>query len=56
MEINLRQAGIQWHSDVKTATIDPNGQLGYELIEDAGPVTLKQMRDLLDQYFMEPPR
>jgi len=51
LEISLRQAGIRRHSDVKTATIEPNGQLGYELLEEASPVTLKQMRDLLDQYF-----
>lgn len=51
LEINLRQAGIRRHSDVKTATIEPNGQLGYELLEDAAPVTLKQLKELLDQYF-----
>lgn len=31
LEMRLRQQGINRISDVKTATLEPNGQLGYEL-------------------------
>ncbi|HEY0826842.1 MAG TPA: DUF421 domain-containing protein [Bacilli bacterium] len=51
LEMKLRQASISRISDVKTATIETNGQLGYELIEDAKPVTLNQIKDLLVAYF-----
>lgn len=47
LEMKLRQAGISRISDVKTATVEPNGRLGYELLEDARPVTLKQLKELL---------
>ncbi|AWB46895.1 DUF421 domain-containing protein [Paenibacillus sp. CAA11] len=50
LEMKLRQAGIQKIEDVKTATIESNGQLGYELTEEAKPVTLKQLRNMLELY------
>ncbi|CAM3627324.1 MULTISPECIES: DUF421 domain-containing protein [Paenibacillus] len=51
LEMKLRQQGISKRSDVKTATIEPNGLLGYELQDSAKPVTLSQLEDLLSQYF-----
>lgn len=53
LEMKLRQAGIQRFEDVKTATIESNGQLGYELTEEAQPVTFKQLKELLDMYFSQ---
>lgn len=54
LEMKLRQQGISKLSDVKTATIEPNGQLGYELQNHAKPVTVTQLEQLLSQYFKEP--
>ncbi|UUZ93000.1 DUF421 domain-containing protein [Paenibacillus sp. P25] len=39
--------GIVNLSDVKTATLESNGQIGYELHEDAQPVKMKQWKELL---------
>lgn len=50
LEMSLREKGISRLSDVKTATIEPNGQLGYELQDGAKPVTLMQMEALLAKY------
>ncbi|WP_223700114.1 DUF421 domain-containing protein [Sutcliffiella deserti] len=43
LEMNLRQQNITKISDVKWATLEPNGQLGYELVEEAKPVTMKDL-------------
>lgn len=51
LEMKLRQQGISKRNDVKTATIEPNGLLGYELQDSAKPVTLSQLENLLSQYF-----
>jgi len=50
LEMKLRQQGISKLSDVKTATIEPNGQLGYELQDSAKPVTFSQLENLLSKY------
>ena len=42
LEARLRQKGIAYISDVKTATIECDGGLGYELMEHAQPVTRKE--------------
>ncbi|MGY4690885.1 DUF421 domain-containing protein [Salibacterium sp. K-3] len=47
LEMRLRQQGISKISDVKTATLEPNGQLGYELIEDAKPLTVGQFKEMM---------
>lgn len=54
LEMRLRQAGIKKISDVKTATIEPNGQLGYELIEDAEPLTAGQFKMLIQELNLVP--
>ncbi|MFV2045898.1 DUF421 domain-containing protein [Metabacillus litoralis] len=41
LEMMLRQNSISKISDVKWATLEPNGQLGYELKQEAQPVTKK---------------
>ncbi|MBW4082564.1 DUF421 domain-containing protein [Paenibacillus sp. S150] len=47
LEMKLRQSGISSVGDVKSATIETNGQLGYELSEEAKPVTAGRLKALL---------
>lgn len=47
IEMYLRQNGVTHISDIKTATIEPNGQLGYELIDDKKPLTLGDLKRLM---------
>jgi uncharacterized membrane protein YcaP (DUF421 family) len=59
MEMRLRQQGISNISDVKTATLEPNGQIGYELIDEAKPLTVREFKRLMqmtnpDQSSNEP--
>lgn len=53
LEMRLRNQGISNIHDVKTATIEPNGQLGYELKEDAKPLTIGEFKKLMNAYFPE---
>ncbi|MEK3879906.1 DUF421 domain-containing protein [Paenibacillus sp. FSL M7-0420] len=50
LEMSLRGQGISRLSDVKTATIEPNGQLGYELQDSAKPATMAQIEVLFAKY------
>lgn len=50
LECRLRQQGINRISDVKTATLEPNGQLGYELFPDAKPITVREFKELMSLY------
>lgn len=54
LEMRLRQQGISKISDVKTATLEANGQLGYELMRHAKPVTIGELEKLLDGYIIQP--
>lgn len=47
LEMQLRQQGVKQISDIKTATIEPNGQIGYELIPDAQPLTVGEFKKLM---------
>lgn len=49
LEMQLRQKGVKKISDVKTATMEPNGQVGYELIPDAQPLTVGEFKKLMSQ-------
>lgn len=55
LEMRLRNKGISNIQDVKTATIEPNGLLGYELQEDAKPLTMGEFKKLMNAYFPEVP-
>ncbi|WP_077325541.1 DUF421 domain-containing protein [Virgibacillus siamensis] len=46
LEMNLRQKNVTSINDVQWATLEPNGQLGYTLKEDAQPVTKKEFKQL----------
>ncbi|WZL74241.1 DUF421 domain-containing protein [Clostridiaceae bacterium 35-E11] len=53
LEMRLRQQGISKISDVKTATLEPNGQLGYELMRHAKPVTIGEMEQMLASLIIQ---
>ncbi|GAA0463799.1 DUF421 domain-containing protein [Alkalibacillus silvisoli] len=50
LEMRLRQQGINSIADVRIATLEPNGQLGYELMPDAKPLTVKEFKNLMNTY------
>ncbi|WP_276355178.1 DUF421 domain-containing protein [Cohnella caldifontis] len=47
LELRLRRNGISNLSDVRTATIEVDGRIGYELVESAQPLTRGQAEQLL---------
>lgn len=47
LEIHLRQASVTRIGEVKYATIEPNGQLGYVLTESAEPLTKADYQRLM---------
>lgn len=51
LEMRLRNQGISNIDDIKTATIEPNGQLGFELKEDAKPLTVGEFKKLMNNYY-----
>lgn len=51
LENLLRQKGITNLADVKTATLEPNGQLGYELQRSAQPLTIGEFEKALGYLF-----
>lgn len=48
LEANLRQRNVAKLADVEFATLEPNGQLGFVLKQEAQPVTKKEFQQLLD--------
>ncbi|MEO2206732.1 DUF421 domain-containing protein [Paenibacillus pabuli] len=48
LEMHLRQNGITSINDLETATVEPNGQLGYVLKRHARPVTIGDLEELLN--------
>jgi len=53
LEMRLRQQGITRFEDVKIATLEPNGQLGYELTREAKPVTIGDLEKMLPQLIVQ---
>ncbi|GAA4061204.1 hypothetical protein GCM10022410_05320 [Amphibacillus indicireducens] len=49
LETRLRQSGITSIEDVKHATIEFSGLLGYELQEDKQAATKAEIKELLDE-------
>jgi uncharacterized membrane protein YcaP (DUF421 family) len=47
LEMRLRQQGVTKITDVQYATLEPNGQLGYELKPDAQPLTVGEFKKLM---------
>lgn len=46
LEMNLRQNNVTKISDVEWATLEPNGQLGFTLYQEAQPATKKDIQQL----------
>ncbi|WP_169306732.1 DUF421 domain-containing protein [Cohnella pontilimi] len=55
MELRLRRKGIARLSDVRTAVIEVDGRLGYELVDSAMPLTRGEAEQLLAQLNMKMP-
>ncbi|WLR41316.1 DUF421 domain-containing protein [Bacillus carboniphilus] len=49
LEMNLRNKGVSEITDVKWATLEPNGTIGVELTLEAKPITMKEFHQLLEQ-------
>ncbi|MCY0877295.1 MAG: DUF421 domain-containing protein [Firmicutes bacterium] len=49
LEMRLRMAGISQIADVKKATIEISGDLGYELYPDAKPMTIRDWKRLMGE-------
>jgi uncharacterized membrane protein YcaP (DUF421 family) len=47
LELRLRRKGIANISDVRTATIEVDGRIGYELVESAQPLSRGQAEQIL---------
>jgi uncharacterized membrane protein YcaP (DUF421 family) len=56
LEAKLREKGISSFSDVKTATIEFSGHLGYELMRHAKPVTIGELEKMIAQLRIEQER
>lgn len=52
LEMRIRNQGISKIEDIKEATLEPNGQLGYELNDSAKPLTVGEFKKMLDAYFI----
>ncbi|WP_405130517.1 DUF421 domain-containing protein [Paenibacillus sp. FSL H8-0317] len=50
LEMHLRKEGITSVDDLETATVEPNGQLGYVLKRHARPVTIGDLEEILRSY------
>lgn len=54
LEAKLRATGIASISDVKYATLESSGHMGYELMRHAKPVTIGEMEKMLAQLEGKP--
>jgi uncharacterized membrane protein YcaP (DUF421 family) len=53
LEIRLRQQGISKMKDVQIATMEANGQLGYELVREAKPLTIGEFEKMMGNYLQQ---
>ncbi|WP_316568781.1 YetF domain-containing protein [Neobacillus sp. YIM B06451] len=51
LEMRLRIHGVSNINDIKNASLEVNGELGYELKDDAKPLTVGEFKKLMDMYF-----
>lgn len=49
LETRLRQVGISSIEDVKYASLEVSGQLGYELMENKKPVTRDDLYEIISE-------
>ncbi|HFK1734492.1 hypothetical protein B4079_4954 [Bacillus cereus] len=48
--MQLREKGIHDLKSLQQVTAEPNGRIGYQLIEKAQPITLEMLEKVIDQY------
>lgn len=48
--MQLREKGIHDLKILQQVTAEPNGRIGYQLIEKAQPITLEMLEKTLDQH------
>jgi uncharacterized membrane protein YcaP (DUF421 family) len=53
LEMRLREKGISKIDDLKTATLEPNGQLGYELKDEVRPLTVRDFEKMMSLYMQK---
>ncbi|QHT61412.1 DUF421 domain-containing protein [Paenibacillus lycopersici] len=53
LEAKLREKGIISFTDIKTATIEMSGEIGYELMNHAKPVTLGDLDKIVAQLLQQ---
>ncbi|RHW38122.1 DUF421 domain-containing protein [Neobacillus notoginsengisoli] len=51
LEMRLRNQGISSIEDLKMATLEANGIVGYELKDDQKPLTVGEFKKAMDAYF-----
>ncbi|WP_400243514.1 DUF421 domain-containing protein [Niallia sp. JL1B1071] len=51
LEMRLRNHGISKIEEIKNATIEANGQLGFEYMENAKPLTVGEFQKIMHTYF-----
>ncbi|WP_088068195.1 DUF421 domain-containing protein [Gottfriedia luciferensis] len=50
LEMRIRNEGISRIEDIKIATIEPNGLLGYELKNDVKPLTIGEFSKMMESF------
>jgi len=55
LEAKLREKGITSFRDIKTATIEMSGQIGYEWMNHAKPVTIGEIEKMFSTLYRTPP-
>jgi uncharacterized membrane protein YcaP (DUF421 family) len=55
LEAKLREKGISSFTEVKTGTMELSGQIGYELLRNAKPVTMGELEKILAQLHLKQP-
>lgn len=54
LEMRIRITGISKIADIKTATLEANGQIGYELTDEAKPLTVGEFKRLMGLTIQNP--
>ncbi len=56
LEMRLRQSGYGSLEEIEAATLEPNGQIGILPKPDFKPVTVRELRNVLEQYLSSAPK
>jgi uncharacterized membrane protein YcaP (DUF421 family) len=54
LEMDLRNLGIESLKLLKTATVEGNGKIGYQLKAEEQPLTVKDLQDYMNKNFPQP--